>query len=151
MINYYWKYTFIKNSSCNEINGTESFFKLFHGSMAEYYLSVVWDGVWFQLCSSSFYICRHGEKLLHINKYIGMEGVQLEIFCPELYAKNYIVLIMKNYYYYSCVCEEDWPWGNICCQSSSFCLRKIVTDLTSVPIFLCFMWDATTAWLDKPS
>ena len=28
-----------------------------------------------------------------------------------------------------CVCEEDWPWANICCQCSSFCLRKIVDDL----------------------
>ena len=34
--------------------------------------------------------------------------------------------------------EEDWPWANICCQSSSFCLRKIVAELTSVPIF-CFV------------
>ena len=29
-----------------------------------------------------------------------------------------------------------------------FCLRKIVTG-TSVPIFLYFMWDVATAWLDK--
>ena len=35
--------------------------------------------------------------------------------------------------------EEDWPWSNICCQSSSFCLRKIVPELTSVPIFLYFV------------
>ena len=32
--------------------------------------------------------------------------------------------------------EEDWPWANICWQSSTFCLRKIVPELTSVPIFL---------------
>ena len=38
-----------------------------------------------------------------------------------------------------CVCEENWPWVNICCQSSSFCLRKIVPDLTSVPVFLYFV------------
>ena len=36
-------------------------------------------------------------------------------------------------------CEEDWPWANICCQFSSFCLRKIVAELTSVPIFLYFV------------
>ena len=30
--------------------------------------------------------------------------------------------------------EEDWPWANIHCQFSSFCLRKIVAELTSVPI-----------------
>lgn len=28
-------------------------------------------------------------------------------------------------------------------------VRKIVTGLRSVPIFLYFMWDATTAWPDK--
>ena len=28
-------------------------------------------------------------------------------------------------------------------------MRKIVTELTSVPIFLYFMWDAATAWLDE--
>ena len=29
-------------------------------------------------------------------------------------------------------------------------LKKIVeAEPTSVPIFLCFMWDATTAWLDE--
>ena len=46
-------------------------------------------------------------------------------------------------------CEEGWPWANICCQYSSFCLRKIVAELTYVPIFLCFMWDTNTAWLDE--
>ena len=35
--------------------------------------------------------------------------------------------------------EEDWPWANVCCQSSSFCLRKIVLELTSVSIFLYFV------------
>ena len=35
--------------------------------------------------------------------------------------------------------EEDWPWANICCQSSSFCLRKIVAELASVPVFLYFV------------
>ena len=45
--------------------------------------------------------------------------------------------------------EEDWPWDNIHCQSSSFCLRKIVAELTSVPVFLYFMWDTSTAWLDE--
>ena len=28
-------------------------------------------------------------------------------------------------------------------------LRKIVPELTPVPIFLCFMWDATSLWLDE--
>ena len=38
-----------------------------------------------------------------------------------------------------CFCEEDWPWANICCQFSIFCLGKTVTELTSVPIFLYFV------------
>ena len=32
--------------------------------------------------------------------------------------------------------EDGWPQANVCCQSSSFCLSKIVPKLTSVPIFL---------------
>ena len=28
-------------------------------------------------------------------------------------------------------------------------VRKVVAELTSMPIFLCFMWDAATAWLDE--
>ena len=43
--------------------------------------------------------------------------------------------------------EEDWPRANICCQSTSFCLRKIVAELTSVPAFLCFMRDTATVGL----
>ena len=35
--------------------------------------------------------------------------------------------------------EEDSPWANICCQSFSFCLRKIHTELTSVPVFFYFV------------
>ena len=35
---------------------------------------------------------------------------------------------------------EHWLWANICCQSYSFSLRKIAAQLTSVPIFLYFMW-----------
>ena len=46
--------------------------------------------------------------------------------------------------------EEDWPWANICCQSSPFCLRKIRPDLTSMPVFLYFVRRTpATAWLDK--
>ena len=30
-----------------------------------------------------------------------------------------------------------------------FFLRKIVTELKSVPVFLYFMWDDSTAWLDE--
>ena len=30
-----------------------------------------------------------------------------------------------------------------------FCLRKIVSELTSVPIFLHFVWAASTVWLHE--
>ena len=43
--------------------------------------------------------------------------------------------------------EEDSPWANICCQSSSFCLKKIHPVLcvcASLPLFC--MWVAVTAW-----
>ena len=36
--------------------------------------------------------------------------------------------------------DASWPF---------FLVRKIVAELTSVPIFLYFMWDAATAWLDE--
>ena len=73
-----------------------------------------------------------------------------KLFHLNFLEKSFQVVILNTFLQYVlCVCEEDWPWTNICCQSSSFCLRKIVTELTSVPIFLYFMWDATTAWLDK--
>ena len=56
---------------------------------------------------------------------------------------------MKYLHYFLFFNEADWPSANIYCQSSSFCLRKIVAELTSVPTFLYFMWDATTAWINK--
>ena len=59
-----------------------------------------------------------------------------------------IIFLFLNYFCV-CVCEEDCPWANIYCQYFFFCLRKIIAELTSVSIFLYFMWDATTAWLDK--
>ena len=41
--------------------------------------------------------------------------------------------------HFSSFSEEDWPWANICCQSSSFCLRKIIPELISIPICLYFV------------
>ena len=41
--------------------------------------------------------------------------------------------------FFVCVCEEDWSLANVCCQSSSFCLRKIVPELTWVPLSLYFV------------
>ena len=44
-------------------------------------------------------------------------------------------------------CEEDWPLANICCHSSSFCLRKIVTELTTVQSSLLYVEHCySTAW-----
>lgn len=61
------------------------------------------------------------------------------------------IFLMKStfIFYLFFVCEEDWPWAHICCQSPSFCLRKIVTELRSMPLFFYFMWDAATVWLDE--
>ena len=54
------------------------------------------------------------------------------------YPNTSIALSLKEYLFL-CVCEEDWSWANICCQSSSFCLRKMVPELTSLPIFFNFV------------
>ena len=60
------------------------------------------------------------------------------------YASHFFILFIY------CFGEEDWSWAQICCQSSSSCVRKIIAELTSAPIVLQFcMWDATTAWLDE--
>ena len=47
--------------------------------------------------------------------------------------------IHPSQYLFVVALEENWPWANICCQSSSVCLRKIVPKLTPVPIFLYFV------------
>ena len=55
-------------------------------------------------------------------------------FFQRIYLNSFIFLF--SFF----VCEEDWPWANICCQSSSFCLRKIVPKLTAMPVFLYFLY-----------
>ena len=62
--------------------------------------------------------------------------------------KTFICLCLLLSFFFA---EEDWPWPNICCQSSSFCLGKISPELlTPVPIFFYFLsvcvWVAATAW-----
>ena len=47
----------------------------------------------------------------------------------------------------SCVLLEHPGQILLCCFF--VCLRKIVAELTSVPIFLCFMWDAAKVWPDE--
>ena len=42
----------------------------------------------------------------------------------------------KTFFYFP---EKDSPWANICCQSFSFCLRKICPEPTSMPVFFYFV------------
>ena len=59
------------------------------------------------------------------------------IWCCQGYKE---IIIVKHHskqltYFFA---EEDSPWANVCCQSSSFCLRNICPQLTSVPFyFVC--------------
>ena len=53
---------------------------------------------------------------------------------------------MTRFFFFFFFDGEDSPWANICCQSSSFCLRKICPEPTSVPIFFYFRtWITATA------
>ena len=66
--------------------------------------------------------------------YKGLNGTTLEtwtLFLKFIFIYFNLFLLM---------CEEDWPRANIYCQSSYFCLRKIIAELTSVPVFLSFVW-----------
>ena len=65
-----------------------------------------------------------------------------------IYSKTFWLLVFLFLFFF---CDKDWPWANICCQSFSFSLRKIVTELTCVLIFLYFMYDTAIAWLDERS
>ena len=61
----------------------------------------------------------------------------------------YIFYIYLWYIYFFFFGEENWLRANMCCQSSSICLRKSGPDLTSVPIFLDFLYVGrchSTAW-----
>ena len=49
-------------------------------------------------------------------------------------------LIFLSAFFFLCFCLNSF---------FSFLVGKIVTELTSVPIFLCFIWDAAIAWLDE--
>ena len=66
-------------------------------------------------------------------------------------AAKSLCMLIRNYLYvpfhspprlsifYFLFGEEDFPELTSNCQSSSFCLRKIVPELTSMPIFLYFV------------
>lgn len=55
------------------------------------------------------------------------------------WCKTYVFCFVVLQFAFSFFCEEDWSWANICCQPSSFCLRKIGPELTSLPVFLSFI------------
>ena len=81
----------------------------------------------------------------------GCQILILVIFPLSLYSCSTLCLYINynTYYTVSVSFFSFFSWANICCQSSSFCLREIIAQLTSVTIFLYFMWDTTTAWLDE--
>ena len=58
-----------------------------------------------------------------------------------------------NKYYFINNCVYDTTFFYIFTVKYQYifflCVQKIGPELTSVPIFVYFMWDATTAWLDK--
>ena len=68
-----------------------------------------------------------------VNEYEFLEEKKIRM----IYAKMLQYLWVVNCFFWGG--EEDWPRVNICCQSSSFCLGKIVAELTSAPIFLYFI------------
>ena len=71
---------------------------------------------------------------------------------PVLFLLGTELSLMSLYSYFFGFFEEDQPWANIHCQSSTFFLRKIGPELTSVPIFRYFTCGVpATAWLDKQS
>ena len=57
----------------------------------------------------------------------------------SVYASEECVFLVICFCFCSCFAEEDLPWADIYCQSSSFLLRKICPELTSVadlPLFV---------------
>ena len=81
----------------------------------------------------------------------------IKLFAPDHSAqRQHSLMSGKVSYSLSCAShlfflfgEEDWPWANICCQSSSFCLGKKswANICANLPLFC--MWDAITAWPHK--
>ena len=57
--------------------------------------------------------------------------------CSPAWKLRYSLFTHSPLFFFA---EEYSPWANICCQFSSFCLRKIVPELTSVPVFLYFLY-----------
>ena len=77
-----------------------------------------------------------------------LKSVKKKMICPVIQASDQAAKD-SIFYIFLCVCEEDWPWANICCQFL-FLLEedchwaKIYVNL---PLFC--MWDTATVWLDE--
>ena len=86
-----------------------------------------------------------------------------EVICPQVEGSRYDWREMtpqhKSRWWHQTILESSsssqaWPHAgkkkaSFTKEHSSFFVRKISPGLTSVPIFLYFIWDVATAWLDK--
>ena len=79
--------------------------------------------------------------LSHWHKCSILSTYNLEIYFPLFYwsTQEHVFLILPFFIFF-CFGKEDRPCANICCHSSPFCLKRIVAVLTSVPIFLYFLY-----------
>ena len=74
-------------------------------------------------------------RLTVFNKYLSKCAIDWSWIC--LFTYLYLTFsFFLSFFFFG---EEDWPWANNRCQSSSFCLRKIFAELKSVLIFLYFV------------
>ena len=80
-------------------------------------------------CRLSADRCRISDSLTTVRSFVSKFECLMIIL--KLKAWNFIFFFF---------CEEDCPWANVSYQSFSFCLRKIVPELTSVPVFLYFVY-----------
>ena len=99
------------------------------------------EGAW--MLESNWNFLRKGERSRN-GCWIGNWHCELHTCNPisasqERDIDRYKHIIKSNCPFFVVFCEKDWLWVNICCPSSSFCLRKIVAELTSMPIFLYFV------------
>ena len=87
-------------------------------------------------------------KLYTLNIYsiLYVSHTAIKQFFKKYWVQEFVTNSLIDFFqFYLCkiLCFGVLLWGRlalvyVCCQFSSFCLRKIVTKLTSVPIFLYF-------------
>ena len=92
-------------------------------------LSVVFQNIWYLV-----WACAIAPHLVTGNPVI----YNTRLLCSLIFNQSTLLIgnIFFNFFFF--FSEEDWRWANTCCQSSSFCLRKVVAELTSMPVFLYF-------------